>query len=242
MHIFELDNLLSQMIQDCSDSLPTVSPSSSNCSISSLHITSQTRSGVSPRKSVEFLYITPTTNKKPAPLAPHCHSTFDHTQRPKSASNIFIANQNSTPSSHTHKFQRSNNKNFRRKMHRSEDDIVHAIQSNRKQTTDLDNDDTPTLCEEDIKSEPSKVQLLTKQFESQTNSLPERTQMKYQTPDVHYATTRIINHRKQEVDEEELTWPQQPIPSTQSNGIKKFVRNSLKLFITQPQQHKRTGK
>jgi hypothetical protein len=241
MHIFELDCLLSQMIQDCLNSLPAISLSSSNPSISTLHITPQTSSVVPPKKTIEFLYITPSTNKKPAPLAPHHNSTLDHTHRLKSASNNFLTNQNPTSSSHTHKFQRVNHKNTHMKMHRSEDDIIHAVQSNQKSVTNLDDGDSSTLCEDGIKHEPSKVQ-----FELQTSSLPARTQIKHQTPpDTHYATTRIINHKKQQDDDEELTWPQQPIPvtpSTQSNGIKKFVRNSLKLFIAQPQQHKRSGK
>ncbi len=249
MHILELNRLLSQMIQECLNSLPTVSHSSST---SSLNITPQTSSVSPPRKTVELLYITPTSNKKPAPLAPHSHPPLDHTDRQKSASNNFLANQSqsstsSSSSSYIHKYQRANNKNNRIKMHRSEDDIIHAMELNDKRLNNLDDDDgdTSTLCEDDIKPEPSKVQLLTKQFETQVNS-SSRTLSKSQTPDTHYATTRIINHKKQDNgDDDELTWPIQPvpaIPSTQPNGIKKFVRNSLKLFIAQPQQHKRSGK
>ena len=251
-HIFELNRLLSQMIQECLNSLPVVSPSASN---SSLNITPQTSTISSPRKTVELLYITPTSNKKPAPIAPHHHSPLDQTDRQKSASNNFLANQSqnsasSSSSSYIHKYQRANNKNIRVKMHRSEDDIIHAMEFNEKHVNSFnDDDDTSTLCEECIKPEPSKVQLLTKQFETQANSsLSRTTQIKSQTPETRYATTQIINHKKNdnyEDDDDELTWPSQPIPtipSTQSNGIKKFVRNSLKLFIAQPQQHKRSGK
>lgn len=78
------------------------------------------------------------------------------------------------------------------------------------------------------------VRALARQFEQKTGSLPEHTRAKLRTPDqaMHYATARTIINEQQEDDDEECTWPQ-PSPPTNPNassGIKKFVRNGLKLF------------
>jgi hypothetical protein len=223
MHIFELDRLLSQMAQDCLDSLTTSSQVSSNSSVLSFQMTPQNlsspnKSTIPLRKSIECLYMTPIANKKLASLAPHCHSTLDISRRPKSASHVLITSQNSSPSGitspYTHRFQRSTHRNFRMKMCRSEDDIMLALQRHEqeKMHSDDDTDDTLTIYENE-------------------DELP-----------------NPINNNQQEEndDNNKLTCrPQRssPIPPTQKNGIKKFVRNSLKLFITpSPQQHKRTGK
>jgi hypothetical protein len=82
--------------------------------------------------------MTSIVNKQPNPLAPHCSPILDNDRRPKSAWNIFIANQNSIPSSsslslHSHKFQRSPNRNFHIKMHRSENDLMIAMQHNQQE-------------------------------------------------------------------------------------------------------------
>jgi hypothetical protein len=198
------------------------------------------------RKSIECLYMTPTIPKQAAPLAPHCHSTLDNDRRPKSASTILLASQNSTTSNvlspRTHKFQRPTHRNFKMKMHRSEDDIMLAMQRHddqQQQNSDLNEDeDTVTLCENDIvdqqQHQQPNVRALARQFEQKTNSLPDHNRTKLKTPDqtMHYATARtIINEQQEDIDEEESTWPQQQQQtSTQSSGIKKFVRNGLKLF------------
>ena len=228
MHIFELDRFLSRMVQDCLNSLPTIPSSSSNSASISLQITPQhsTTSQSPPRKSVECLYMTPSANKKSAPIAPHCRSTLDISRRPKSASNAFLPSLHSHSTSRTHKFQRT--------MHRSEEDIGLAMERDQKRQSLLNLDDTLAVCEELTESEQSQEPI---------EQLPTITPT---NDGVHYATTRIINHKTTENDdyEDELTWPQEPISivsSTHSYGIKKFVRNSLKLFISQP-QHRRTGK
>jgi hypothetical protein len=287
--VFELDRLLSQMAQDCSDSLSASSSTSSSMystiSSNSSSITPQrqlTRSIIydsssssnliksktpdnncTPlRKSIECLYMTPTMTKQAAPLAPHCHATLDNDRRPKSASTILLASQNSsTPtvlSPRTHKFQRPTHKNFKMKMCRSEDDIMLAMQRNDdQQKSDInDDEDTLTLCEnEKDDQQPSQqpsVRALARQFEIKTNSLPDHNRAKSKTSEnpqaVHHATARtIINEQQEDIDDEELTWPQQqqsPPTPTQSGGIKKFVRNGLKLFSaqSQQQQNKKTGK
>ena len=125
MHVFELDRLLSQMAQDCLDSLSsstststsiysTISPHSSlttpqrqlarsiiydstaASSSSNLSKLKTPDNHHTPlRKSIECLYTTP---KQTAPLAPHLHSTLDSDRRPKSASTILLASQSSTAS------------------------------------------------------------------------------------------------------------------------------------------------
>ena len=273
MHVFELDRLLSQMAQDCLESLSSSSSTSSSIystmtSHSSLTTpqrqltrsivydstsTSNLSKSKSPennnytplRKSIECLYMTPTNQKQAAPLAPHCHLTLDNDRRPKSASTILLASQSSTTptvlSPRTHKFQRPNNRNFKMKMCRSEDDIMVAIQRHedqqqqQQQNVDVnDDEETNTLCENDEQHQQPNVRALARQFEQKTGSLPDHSRGKAKTPDqaLHHATTRtIINEQQEENDDDESTWPQQPQQiSTQSSGIKKFVRNGLKLF------------
>jgi hypothetical protein len=292
MHVFELDRLLSQMAQDCLDSLSSSSSNStsiystmSNSSLTtpqrhlarSVIYDSASSSNLSKsktldnyytplRKSIECLYMTPTMPKQSAPLAPHCHTTLDNDRRPKSASTILLASQSSTTptvlSPRQHKFQRPGHKNFKMKMCRSEDDIMLAVQRNdeqqQQQRSDLnDDEDTVTLCEnekDDQYQQQPNVRALARQFEQKTTSLPDPNRSKLKTPDnhpaMHYATARaIINEQQEDIDEDELTWPQQQQQqhqqiSSQSSGIKKFVRNGLKLFSTQSQQqqNKKTGK
>jgi hypothetical protein len=128
MHVFELDRLLSQMAQDCLDSLSTSSSTgtstlvyanlSSNTALStpqrpssrtivydsstpSASIRSKTSDGrysMPLRNSIECLYTTPINQKQVAPLAPHCYRTLDSDRRPKSASTVVLAEQTSTPS------------------------------------------------------------------------------------------------------------------------------------------------
>jgi hypothetical protein len=200
------------------------------------------------RKSIECLYMTPTnTIKQAAPLAPHCHITLDNDRRPKSASTILLASQSSTTttvlSPRTNKFQRPTHRNFKMKMCRSEDDItlaVHRQDEHHQQNSDINDDaETITSCEnekDDQQQHPPQpnVRALARQFEQKTSSLPDHHRLKLKTSDqaLHYATARtIINEQEEENDEEESTWPQQSQPTfTQSSGIKKFVRNGLKLF------------
>lgn len=265
MHVFELDRLLSQMAQDCLDSLSSSSSTSSSIystlSSNSSLITPQRRtmvydsSSVSTtltkskttdnnftpiRKSTECLHTTPVMQKQAAPLAPHCHTTLDSDRRPKSASTILLASQNSTTptvlSPRTHKFQRPTNRHFKMKMYRSEDDIMSAVQRNddrQDQKSDLnggvgnggeDDDATITLCEnetDDKQLPQTNVRALAKQFEQKTNSLPDHARLKLKSPDsyqtIHYATARTIINEQQEEneDEDELTWPQQPQPQQQ---------------------------
>jgi hypothetical protein len=274
MHVFELDRLLSQMAQDCLDSL-----SSSSSTTSSIYSTISSHSSLttpqrqlarsiiydsassanlskikSPdnnstplRKSIECLYTTP---KQAAPLAPHCHSTLDNDRRPKSASTILLASQSSTTtnvlSPRTHKFQRPTHRNMKMKLYRSEDDIMLAVQrqeeQQQQQNSDFNDDgDTLTICDNEEHQQQQQqhpqpnVRALARQFEQKTGSLPDHTRAKLRSPDqaMHYATARtIINEQQEENDEEETTWPQQPQQptSSQSGGIKKFVRNGLKLF------------
>lgn len=290
MHVFELDRLLSQMAQDCLDSLSSstttsvsiYSTISSNSSLTTpqrqlarsvIYDSSSSSTNLSKyktpennytplRKSIECLHVTPMGLKQPAPLAPHCHLTLDSDRRPKSASTILLANQNSTTptvlSPRTHKFQRPNHKNFKMKMYRSEDDIMLAVQRPddrqelKSDLNDEDDDGTVTLCdnETDDKQHPStNVRALARQFEQKTSSLPEHNRSKLKTPEshqtMHYATARTIISEQQEEnyedEDDELTWPQQqPQPPQQQtathSGIKKFVRHSLKLFTTQSQQ------
>lgn len=237
LQIFELDRLLSQMVQDCLNSLPPTSLPVSTTSILSLQINPQhyqprsnisnSSSSSSPnkskmplKKSIECLYMTPTVNKQKAPIAPHSRSTFDIDRRPKSASTVLMVNRNPVSSlSGAQNFQRSSNDV---KLHRSDDDLVLAMQRNENNK---------------IEHEQPNVRELTKQFEGKQKISSDRSRI---------IDIQIINNDVlEEEDEDELSWPQQPIStisSAQSGGIKKFVRNSLKLFITQPQQYKRTGK
>ena len=289
MNVFELDRLLSQMAQDCLESLSSSSSSiyttiSSNSSLttpqrqlartiiydsSSISSSNLSKSKIPEnnctplRKSTECLHITPTMPKQTAPLAPHCHLTLDNDRRPKSASTIFLASQNSTTptalSPRTHKFQRPTHKNFKMKSCRSEDDIMVAVQrhSDRQQQKmnsnddgdgdDDDDDDTVTLCENEIDEQQQhqqpNVRALARQFEQKTNSLPDHHRSKLKPSDihqtVHYATARTIINEQQENkdantnDDDELTWPQQQQQVSTHSGIKKFVRHSLKLFTIQ---------
>ena len=225
------------------------------------------------RKSIECLYITPTNPKQTAPLAPHCQATLDDDRRPKSASTMLLASQHSsTPTvllTRIHKSQYPINKNSKMKMYRSEDDIMAAIhRQDDQQKSDIDDEeeeeendgDTITLCENEDEQQQQQqqqpnVRALARQFEQKTNSLPGHNRTKLKTLDnsstMHFSTVRtIINEQLEENDEEELTWPQHPqqIPA-QTSGIKKFVRNGLKLFSAQSQQqqqqqqqNKKTGK
>ena len=270
MHVFELDRLLTQMAQDCLDSLSSASSTTSSiystisshsslttpqrqlarsiaydsASSGSLSKTKIQDNHSTPlRKSIECLYTTP---KQAAPLAPHCHSTLDNDRRPKSASTILLASQSTTTtnvlSPRTHKFQRPTHRNLKMKMYRSEDDITLAVQrqeeqQQQQQNSDLNDDgDTITVCENDDKQQNQpNVRALARQFEQKTGSLPDHARSKLRTPDqaMHYATARtIINEQQEENDDDESTWPQQVQhpTSTQSSGIKKFVRNGLKLF------------
>jgi hypothetical protein len=268
MHVFELDRLLTQMAQDCSDSLIASSSPLLSSSVLCFQITpqrQQIRSAINNssssiqsktplRKSIECLYMTPTMNKHPAPLAPHSHVTLDNDRRPKSASNILIASQHYTTSPilspHTNKFQRSPHKNSKMKMYRSVDDIMAALQRNEQQRFDLidndddDDDDEDTLCEDEIDGHQLSVRALAKQFEQKQNSSPDPTRIKSKTPDnqtIHYAVTRTLADSQQQ-EEDEVSRPQEQ-SLTQTNGKKKFVRNGAKLFISQSQQqHKRTRK
>jgi hypothetical protein len=218
-HIFEIDRLLSQMAQDCLDSL-TTSQSSSNSSVSSFTTFPQSSSSTKAlTKSIECLYMTPIMTKQPASLSPNSRSTLDINRRPKSASNILIASQNSTPlgisSPYIHRFQQSTHRNFRMKMYRSEDDIMLAVQRNELEKIPSDSDDdTLTLSGNEGEIHQSKQKI------TNTNQEPE------------------------EDDDKRARYPQtsSPIPSTQKNGIKKFVRNGLKLFTSQSHQHKKAGK
>jgi len=242
------------MVQDCLNSLPASASPVPNTSVVSFQINpqhQQTRSVISDssssnkstkpiRKSIECLYMVPTVNKQKAPLAPHCRSTLNIDRRPKSASNIFLNSQNCV-SIDMYKYQRSTNNNFHTRMHRSEDDLVATMQRDQQDIIiNSDNDDTLTLCENENEHQQPNVQELTKKFEQKTNLVSDHSRIKSRTID-----TRITNNDKKEKDDDKLSWPQQPLSansSTQTSGIKKFVRNSLKLFIIQPQQHKRTGK
>ena len=190
----------------------TISQSSSNSSVSS--------STKSLTKSIECLYMTPIMNKQPVSLSPNSRSTLDINRRPKSASNSLITSQNSTPlgisSPYIHRFQQSTHRNFRMKMYRSEDDIMLAVQRNELEKIPSDSDDdTLTLSSEN-------------------------------EDEIHQSKQKITNtnHQQEEDDDKRTRYPQtsSPIPSTQKNGIKKFVRNGLKLFISQSHQHKKAGK
>lgn len=205
------------------------------------------------RKSIESLYITPINGKQTAPLAPHCHVTLDSDRRPKSASTILLASRSSTTptvlSPRTHKFQRPSHKNFKMKMHRSEDDIMLAVQRQEEQQRSELNDDEDTLTLADNDKDEQMVQpnvrALAKQFEQKTGSLPDHNRSKLKTPEMHHATARtIISEQQEEIDDDRLSWPQQsPTTPTSSGGIKKFVRNGLKLLTAQPQQqHKKSSK
>lgn len=211
-------------------------------------------SGTPLRKSIESLYATPIQQKSAAPLAPHCYTTLDSDRRPKSASTILLASQSSTTptvlSPRTHKFQRTNYKNPKMKMFRSEDDLISALerqenqQQNKNEFNEDDEDQTLTLAEPEKEETPvTNVRALARQFEQKTHSLPEHHRAKLRSPDsqqivIHHATARtIITEQQDETDEDRLTWPQ-PAPSTPTptGGIKKFVRNGLRFLTTQPGQ------
>ncbi|CAF1465550.1 unnamed protein product, partial [Adineta ricciae] len=293
MHVFELDRLLSQMAQDCLNSL-----SSSPSTISSMYSISSSTSSLSSsaqrqlprsivydsgssslsksklsenhhtplRKSIECLYVTPTTPKQTAPLAPHCQHSFDDDHRSKSSSTMALASHNtSTPTvllTRTHKSPYGN-KNSKMKLYRSEDDIMAAVQRQeehrRAEVEDVDDEDgdTITLCENEDQQQQQQqppppqqtnVRALARQFEQKTNSLPGHNRSKARNLDhsltTYYATTRtVINEQHEENEEETLTWPQHPQqPPSQSGGIKKFVRNGLRLFSTQQQSHTQNKK
>ncbi|UJR09139.1 hypothetical protein I4U23_013386 [Adineta vaga] len=294
MHVFELDRLLSQMAQDCLNSL--TSPSSTSSSLYSISSSttslsssqrqlprsivydSNSSSSLSKsklsenhhtplRKSIECLYVTPTTPKQTAPLAPHCQSSLDDDRRPKSASTMALASQHSsTPTvllTRMHKSHYTANKNSKMKLYRSEDDIMAAVQRQQEEeeqhhqqqhktdgNDDDDDADTITLCENDEQPQQQQpnVRALARQFEQKTNSLPGHNRPKTRNLDhsltTHYATTRtVINEQQEENSEEDLTWPQHPQQTpTQSTGIKKFVRNGLKLFSMQPQSQQQNKK
>ncbi|CAM4901377.1 unnamed protein product [Rotaria socialis] len=269
MHIFELDRLLSQLAQDCLDSFPSPSSSVSNSSILSIQINPQHRqnrtviydsslankSKVLSTKSIECLYLTPATNKQPAPLAPHCRAMLDEDRRPKSASNILEDSQNpaitTILSPNGHKFQRSQqNKYLQKKMHRSENDIMSAVQPNAQQKPHLNNNhNIVNLYENGRDDRHPTVRTSAKELERKSNSSSDIYHAQTRPPNIHYATARPIVNDEQEQedddDDDELTWPNEPIsssPSTQRNGIKKLVCSGLKLFITQSPQHKRSGK
>ena len=179
MHIFELDRLLSQMAQDCLDSLSAstsslTSPQRSSAytsiydSSSNLNRSRMLDEPYSPlRKSIECIYTTPSLSKSTAPLAPHCYLTLDSSRRPKSASTVMLTNLNSIPpatlSPGTHKVQQPGRRNYKLKAYRSEDDIMLALRRQEEQTPDsndegddVDDDDDEgnvTLCEQDRESE-----------------------------------------------------------------------------------------
>ena len=290
VHIFELDRLLSQMAQDCLDSLTTSASASASstaslyCSLSSnsslmtpqrpstrtiiYDSSSLIKSKISEnnstplRKSIESLYTTPIHQKSAAPLAPHCHVTLDSDRRPKSASTILLANQNSSSSAvlspRTHKFQRTNHRNFKMKMYRSEDDLMYAVERHQdqqqRQRTDLndenDDEESLTVANQEKEETPvhTNVRALARQFEQKTNSLPDHQRPKLRSPEnhqaVHHAAARtIINEQVEENEEDRLTWPQQaPSTPTPTSGIKKLVRHGIKLLTTTQTNQQQTKK
>lgn len=206
------------MVQDCLDSLALSTSKSLNSSTLSLQITPQHRQvhtvcsgpSSSPRKSIEFLYVTPVANKKQAPIAPHCRPTIDNSRRPKSASHVLIVNQKLSSASFvspkTTEYSNNSTDCSSRKFHRSENNLMIA----NDQHSD-DNDDT--LVQQDDDDDSSNV---------------------------HYATTKIIQHKQDNTTEEEPTCPQPSV--TMSNGIRKFIRNSSKLFVSPAHQQRKTSK
>jgi hypothetical protein len=178
------------------------------------------------RKSNEYLHNTP---KAVAPLAPHCHITLDNDRRPKSASTILLASQPSNASSRPHKFQRTTYRTFKMKTYRSEDDIMLALQR-QNDSIHSNNDDESTLVEQEIA--PLNVKALARQFEQKTSTLPDQYRTRAKTPDNN--------------DDEHLSWSPSTTsvstPASNSGGIKKFVRNGLKLFSTPSQQSNGTLK
>lgn len=221
MHIFELDRLLSQMAQDCSDCLTTSSTSLYSSSTLSLQINSSStlKPQTISKKSIECIYVTPTVNKKPAPLAPHCR----------------LIVHDDTTNATAHKFQRSKHKYYPKKMYRSENDLLSAVQHNEQVKSNFNYSDDRLNHDQ---QPPSIIQILEKDIKQKPNPC-----VKTEILNVHHATAAVDDNDE---DEEELTWPKEPIsitPSTQSHGIKKLVTNGLKLFISQPtQQHKRSVK
>ena len=215
MHIFELDRLLSQMAQDCLDSLSASTSSLTSPqrpsvytsiyeSSSNLNRSRMLDEPYSPlRKSIECIYTTPSLSKSTAPLAPHCYLTLDNSRRPKSASTVMLTSMNSTPpatlSPGTCKVQQPGRRNAKLKAYRSEDDIMLALRRQEEQTADSNNEDDDddegnvTLCEQDREDEPQvqeqhvqpNVRALAKRFEQKTNSLPGHNRPKGRTPDLH---------------------------------------------------------
>jgi hypothetical protein len=246
MHIFELDRFLSQIAQDCLNSLTTSFPFPSNSSSLSFQITSPsqqnraivyhslpTKSTPPLKKSVECLYMTPIVNKQPRPLTPRCRRILNNDCLSKSASNILTTSPHSTPG--TNKFSRSIHKNVRTRTHRSEDGLISAVQ----QKIHLDDDYTLTLDAKEKEHQQPNIRSFAKPYGQKTLSLPG-----YAQSDGHYTIScTLSNNNQEQEDEDELTWPQQPSttsPSTQTNGLRNFVRNGFKLFNTSPQ--KRIGK
>ncbi|CAF3549990.1 unnamed protein product [Adineta steineri] len=241
-YVFELDRLLSQMVQDCSTSLSNPSPLPLNSSNLSIQITPQSRhnraviyhslpSKSTPpiRKSIECLYMTPTVNKQPLSITPHGHRTLNNDSRPKSASYAMINNRHSLSSTYqppyTHKFQQLPNKNHKTKTHRSEDDLVLGVQTK----SNLDND----------KHQQGKVRVSTKQYEQQTNSLPGYSRSKTRMSDGQCTISPTRMNNQEENDEKkEVILSSTTSPTIHTSGIKKFVLSGLKLFVTAPSQSK----
>ena len=264
MHIFEFDRLLSQMAQDCLDSLPTSSPFSSNSSVLSFQINPQHRqsrsviydsslpskSTESSRKSIECLYMIPAMNKATTSLASHCHLIVEGDHRPKSA---LTENQNPTlstiSSSHSQqRFQSSIHKSSSKKMWNSEDDLMLAVQSTEPKINSLDNiddnEDTLTSCENNKEHQLTNIQTLVRQFEQKLNSSFDYSNIETVTSNIHYATARTIIDYQEKQDKNELILSQESLSTylpTQTKGIKKFVNNDFKRSTTQSQQ-KRPGK
>lgn len=221
-HLLELDDLLWQMNDDEFDSSSIIPTSSSHSSVLSLQVTphqqSSSSSSTSWKRSVECLYMTPSNNQKsPA----RCFLTLDHQRRPKSASNLFLADDSLICTSP---------RVYPMKLYRSEEDITNATEHRGFEFSNGVGAKTFTFEEEDSSCLGSSVRTLMKDFEQSylRSTLDDLSTIHYST-----ATTLANNHCEDEEDPS-------IVAASDSHGTHKLVRNALQLFITPPSTS-RTG-
>ncbi|CAF0850375.1 unnamed protein product [Adineta ricciae] len=221
IYIFEIDRFLSQLAQDCSNSPSSSSPLNSTTLCIQVTPTTKTSSVVhqslpskstSPiRKSIECLYMTPTTNKQPSLATSHGQKLLSNDSRPKSASTILISNNQHSISTtaSSPSIHRFQRINYKKFTRRTQS---HHDDSNGQIETN------------------SKRGFI-KHYEQKTQSLPGYTKMNNGTSSEPFHSFSTVSK-----DNEEEKYSSS---STSANGIKKFVLNSLRMFMTSSPQSKR---
>ena len=211
------------MNDDEFDSSSIIPTSSSHSSVLSLQVTphqqSPPSSSTSWKRSVECLYVTPSSNQK---SSTRCFLTLDHQRRPRSTSNPFLVDDSLICASP---------RVYPLKLCRSEEDITNATEHRGFEFSTGVSAKTLTFEEEEDSScLGASVRTLMRDFEQSylRSSLDDLSIIHYST-----ATTTANKHCE---DEEGPPI----VAASDSHGKHKLERTAFQLFIT-PSLTSRTG-